>query len=325
MDIKQLRYFIAIAESGSLSGAAQRVSIAQPSLSQHVLALEDELGVKLLERSARGISLTQAGEILHAHALEITRALETAVAAVRESGSEPVGDVSFGLPSSISMVLSVPLAETVRVELPKVRLRAIEAMSGFIQTWLEDQSIDLGLLYDVSAVRHLTHTQLMTEALCFFSGADAWPFHSPPGSTVRLADLQQVEMVLPSRHHGLRKMIDKYTRSEGVTLTIGTEMDALSQIKTMVARGSGHTILAPAAASDFVERGDLVMAPIVEPRMVRPVYLVRNPSKPVTTASRELERITIDVIRDLVKRGVWQAEGLSEAPSKDAPGSQKTR
>jgi LysR family nitrogen assimilation transcriptional regulator len=213
MDIRQLRYFIAIAEEGSLSAAAQRLNVAQPSLSQHVLTLERDLGVTLLDRSPRGVTLTQSGEILLSHARELTLALERAVDSVRRSGAEPVGEVSFGLPSSVSMVLSVPLAETVRLELPQVRLRAIEAMSGFIQTWLEDQSIDLGILYDVGSVRHLTHRQLMTEELHFFSAPDAWPFRNRAGSAVRLRDMAPVELVLPSKHHGLRTMIDRFTRS----------------------------------------------------------------------------------------------------------------
>ena len=308
MDIRQLRYFIAIAEEGSLSAAAQRVNVAQPSLSQHVQSLERDLDVKLLDRSPRGVTLTQSGEVLLSHAREIVRALDVAVEQVRRSGSEPAGEVSFGLPSSVSMVLSVPLAETVRLELPKVRQRAIEAMSGFIQSWLEDQSIDLGVLYDVNAVRHLKYRRLMTEDLYFFAAPDAWPFATSPGTPVRLAEITPVELVLPSKRHGLRIMIDRFTRARRIELTVATEMDALSQIKTMVSRGSGYTILAPAAAIDFVDRGELVMAPIVEPRMTRPVYLVRNLAKPVTAASREVERITIEVIRDLVARGIWSAE-----------------
>jgi len=74
----------------------------------------------------------------------------------------------------------------------------------------------------------------------------------------------------------------------------------------LVARGSGHTILAPAAAIDFVERGDLIMAPIIEPKLIRPVYLVRNPAKSMSRANQELERITLEVIKDLVSRGIWQ-------------------
>lgn len=307
MDIKQLRYFISIAEEGSLSGAAQRVNVAQPSLSQHVLSLERELSVKLLERSSRGVSLTQSGEVLLSHAREIVESLDIAANAVRQSGAEPVGDVAVGLPSSISMVLTVPLAETVWLELPKVRLRSINAMSGFIQEWLEDQSIDIGFLYDISSVRHLRHTEIMTEELQFFSAPDAWPFKSRAGANVTLAQVASVDLVLPSGHHGLRKMIDRIARSQGADLRVSSEMDALNQIKTMVSRGSGYTILAPAAAHDFVQRGELIAANITEPKMVRPVYIVRNPAKPITVASREVERIAISVMRDLLARGIWQA------------------
>lgn len=146
MDIRQLRYFIAIAEEGSLSAAAQRLGVAQPALSQHVIALEGRLDVRLLERSSRGVTLTEPGAVLLAHARGVLAAVEATVEAVRQAGAEPQGEVAFGLPSSIASVLSVPLAETVRLELPKVRLRVIDAMSGFIQGWLEDQSIDLGML-----------------------------------------------------------------------------------------------------------------------------------------------------------------------------------
>jgi len=306
MDLRQLRYFVAIAEEGSLSAAAQRVNVAQPSLSQHIIGVEKDLGVTLFNRSPRGMTLTQSGEILLAHARDILGAMDTAVEAVKQSGSEPQGDVTFGLPSSIAMVLSVPLAETVRLELPKVKFRAIDAMSGFIKTWLEDQSIDVGMLYDLHSVRHMNHIELMTEELHFFSAPDAWPFSSRVGSPVKVSDIPKAELVLPSPHHGLRSMIDRFMKSQGVTLNVVTEMDGLGQIKTLVARGSGHTILAPAAAIDFVERGDLIMAPIIEPKLIRPVYLVRNPAKSMSRANQELERITLEVIKDLVSRGIWQ-------------------
>lgn len=306
MDLRQLRYFVAIAEEGSLSAAAQRVNVAQPSLSQHIIGVEKDLGVTLFNRSPRGMTLTQSGEILLAHARDILGAMDAAVEAVKQSGSEPQGDVTFGLPSSIAMVLSVPLAETVRLELPKVKFRAIDAMSGFIKTWLEDQSIDVGMLYDLHSVRHMNHIELMTEELHFFSAPDAWPFSSRVGSPVKVSDIPKAELVLPSPHHGLRSMIDRFMKSQGVTLNVVTEMDGLGQIKILVARGSGHTILAPAAAIDFVERGDLIMAPIIEPKLIRPVYLVRNPAKSMSRASQELERITLEVIKDLVSRGIWQ-------------------
>ena len=147
----------------------------------------------------------------------------------------------------------------------------------------------------------------MTEELQFFSAPDAWPFNSRTGSDVTLSQLAKLDLVLPSSHHGLRKLIDRACKSKGIELKISSEMDALNQIKTMVSRGSGHTILAPAAAHDFVQRGELIAATIKDPQIVRPVFIVRNPAKPISKASREVERIAITVMKDLLTRGIWQA------------------
>lgn len=312
MDIRQLRYFVAIAQEGSFSAAAKRVNVAQPSLSQHVMSLETDLNVKLFERTSRGVSLTEPGEILLSHATKIIESMGLAVSAVRKSGAEPIGDVTMGLPPTVSMVAAVPLAETVWLDLPKVRLRSIDAMSGFIQEWLEDQSIDIGFLYDVSSVKHMRYRKVLSEELHFFSAPDAWPFRSSPAAGVALSQVAEVDLVLPSSHHGLRKLIDRVFKSNAIKLKISSEMDALSQIKTMVSRGSGHTILAPAAAHDFVQRGELISSKIINPEIVRSVFIVRNPEKPLTTASREVEKIAITVMQDLLARGIWQSSECSE-------------
>lgn len=305
MDIKQLKYFIAIAEEGSLSAASSRLHVAQPSLSQHVIKVEEELGVRLIERSPRGIVLTESGQILLKHARDITASMEVCRQSVRQSGGIPQGPVTIGIPGSVSMVLSVPLAETVRVELPTVKLRAIEAMSGYIKSWLEDQSIDLGFLYEVDDLKHCSVQKLVSEDLHFFSAPDDWPLETQPGTPVELSRIQSLELILPSQHHGLRQTIDRFARQAGCVMNVVIEMDALTQIKELVVRGSGYTILTPAAAHDRVKRGELVQSLIVEPVIPRAVYLVRNQSRPMTQACRAVERITIAVVNDLIRRKIW--------------------
>ena len=307
MDIRQLRYFIAIAEEGSLSAASHRLRVAQPSLSQHVIKIEQELGVTLITRSPRGVALTPSGEILLHHAREICQSMSVCQEMVKKSGSVLEGLVAFGLPSSISMVLSVPLAETIRHVLPKVKFRAVEAMSGFIREWLLDETIDLGFLYDFDDARLFEAHELMQEDLYFFAAADNWPIARPVGEPVTLAEIAALELVLPSQHHGMRRTIEKYAGMRGLTLNVCVEMDALAQIKELVARGSGFTILASAAAHDRVELGDLVSSPIIEPTITRTIYLVRKLARPQTYVSREVERITLDVINELVGRGIWKA------------------
>lgn len=308
MDVRQLRYFTAIAEEGSLSGAAARLGIAQPSLSQHLRGLEERLGVALVTRSSRGVTLTEAGEVLLGHARHILSAVEQASEDVRRAGSQVSGRVTVGLPSSVSMVLSVPLAETLRLESPNIRFRAREAMSGHIRDWLEDGSIDLGILYGLDAIRHLQARQILVEQLHVFTAADSWRFDTPPGVPVSLAAVARQELVLPSTDHGLRAMIERCARSAGIRLNVWLEMDALAQIRELVARGSAATILAPAAARDRVESGELVSAPIRDPALRRPVYLVKNSAQRLTRAIVESEQIMLAVIDDLVTRELWPAE-----------------
>lgn len=306
MEIKQLSYFIAISECGSLASAADKIGISQPSLSVQVKNLEGRLGAELLIRSPRGVTLTDAGEILLRHAHSILKSVESAKHEVQQAATMPSGKVVFGFPSSVSMVLSVPLAETIRLEFPQIRLRAVDAMSGFIKDWLEEKSIDLAILYETSGLHAVESQILLREDLHFFAPADNWPLETAPGEPVRLSDLTDVDMVLPSKSHGLRMLIEKACRSSANTLNVVVEMDSLSQIKSLVARGSACTILAPAAAHDFEERGDLVSSLIIDPRIDRPAYLVRNPDKARTRASWEVEKCTIQVVTELVERGIWR-------------------
>lgn len=308
MDIRHLRYFIAISEEKSLSAASHRLGVAQPSLSQHVIKLEEELGVSLMQRSTRGIVLTEDGLLLVRHARQICQRLDNCLAEMRDAGNAVRGPVVLGLPPSVSMVLSVPLAETVRVELPEVRLQVTEAMSGFIRGWIADQTVDLGFLYDIDPADRFNVTHLLDEGLCFFAPPDDWPLATPPGAPMGLADLSGLELILPSPSHGLRKTIERHAGAAGIALNVVIEMDAMTQIKELVARGSGYTIFAPAAANDCVTRGELVKAPIAMPEILRPVYLCSNPEKPLTRATRAVEKLTLEVTADLVSRGIWEGE-----------------
>ena len=308
MEIKQLRYFLKIAEKGSLAAAAEALGIAQPSLSVQVKSLETRLGTELLVRSTRGVVLTRAGEILLDRSQEILAAVEATKQEVREAGSKPSGRVVFGLPSSASMVLSVPLSETVRLVCPEIHLRTVDAMSGFIKEWLDGQSIDMALLYETTGLKNAEVTTLLYEDLHFYSPPDLWPLSVPPGSDVPLAELSDIDFVMPSKSHGLRMLIDRACKDACVALRVVVEMDSLSQIKSLVARGSAYTILAPAAAHDFEARGELASSRIVAPVITRPVHLVRNPDRPRTRAATEVERITLEVVDDLVRRNIWRGQ-----------------
>ena len=296
-----------------MSEAARVLGVAQPSLSQQTRNLEEYIGNELLTRTARGVTPTEAGQLLYGHACRIAELLVQAEQEVRAVSSEPSGRVVFGLPASVSMALSIPLAETVRVEMPRVHFCATEAMSGHIKEWVKSGEIDLALLYDQDGIGDCASELILMEDLWFYAAPDDWPFETAPGEPVRLADVMQLDLVLPSRRHGLRTLIDRVAKSERLEPRVVTEMDSLQQIKALVARGSGHTILSPAAVHDLIEIGRLVGSQIVEPRMRRPVYFVHSAKTRVTAATRAIERYCRKVIEDLVRRGIWQAEFPTKA------------
>lgn len=317
MDIRQLTYFIAIAEAGSLSAAAHQLHIAQPSLSQHLSNMEKELGLKLVQRSARGSTLTAEGRVLLRHAYDICGGLNRCLSEMRALTTEVAGPVRFGMPPSVSMVMSVPLAETVRLELPDVRLRASEAMSGFIKTWIDDETVEIGFLYDLDGVGHLKATHVLDEKLYFFSAPDDWPLATPPGTPVPLRDLRHIDFILPGQPHGLRMIIERAAAEAGITLNVVTEMDAMTQIKELVARGSGYSIFTPSACHDFIAAGRLIRAPIIDPVISRPVYLVRNPALNQTKACAAIERVTLKVAAEMVARDIWEGDLVWSDPEAD--------
>ena len=308
MDSRQLRYFREIIESGSMSGAARTLGIAQPSLSQLVRNLEESLGVELLIRTARGISATEAGDRLYHHACRIEAILAAVRADVVGVGSEPSGRVVFGMPPSVSMALSIPMAETTRLEMPQVQLSVTEAMTGHLRDWVMKGEVDLALLYDVSNIGDCTASLLVQETLWFYAAPDDWPFETPPGQPVSLRQVAGTELVLPSDRHGLRIYLERAARARRLTLDVAIAIDSMPQIKALVARGSGYTILSPAAVSDMIASGALVGSPISDPPLRRNIYLVRSSTTPATLASRRTEETCRAVVADLVGRGIWQAD-----------------
>ncbi len=191
------------------------MGVAQPSLSQHVIRLEDELGVSLMVRSPRGIVLTDEGQLLVRHAREISRSLDACVTEMKEASGTVRGPVAFGLPPSVSMVMSVPLAEPSGSNCPRCGCRPSNPCRAIIKTWLEDGTVDLAFLYDLDRKEHFHARHILDERLCFFSAPDAWPLDTPPGQPVALADIVGLDLILPSPGHGLTRTITRHATARG--------------------------------------------------------------------------------------------------------------
>ncbi len=216
MDLRQLRYFVAIVEQGSFSRAAQVLNIAQPALSAHVRNMEADLGMQLLLRSAQGVMPTEAGTTLLRNARLVIEQVATAEAEVRGHAAEPRGEVHIGIPGTISQKLAVPLILAVRQRYPGIKLRIAEAMSGFVLDWLRAGHVDLAILYIPAVDRRLASECLCVEQLCLLGPAGSRS--GPHGSSIDFGNAIELPLILPGRAHGLREMLERLALSRNASL-----------------------------------------------------------------------------------------------------------
>ena len=188
-------------------------------------------------------------------------------------------------------------------------------MSGHVQQWLTDGLIDAGILYDVNEVRHLRVTPLLVEDLYLIAARDRWPHAVDADGVstvpVTLSECAQYDLILPHRSHGLRETVERFMEGRGVHINVVLEMDALTHMKALVERGTGYSMLAPAAVAEEVKKGKLTLVPIGDARIQRTVYLVRNPLRVVPQAALEIERLIIELVADLVHTGIWRSEPVN--------------
>lgn len=306
MDIRQLRYFVAIVESGSISRASLHLSIAQPALSLHVRNMEAELDMPLLFRTAQGVQPTEAGHILMRNARVIIERFEQTQMEIRDSTAEPMGEVRLGLPGTISQILGVPLVMAVREQYPKVRLRIAEAMSGYVLDWLRLGRVDLGLLFQAVEDRGLHSIGLMTETLVLLGPADGQADTLPAADhQVSFAAIATLPLILPSVGHGLRDLLAQKAAEQGLRLEPVVEIDAYAAIKTLVERGLGYSILPMHAVLKEIGEARL-RSWLFDPPVLRTIHLAYPTDRPLSNAVKAVEVLCRVTLRDLVKSGAWQ-------------------
>jgi LysR family nitrogen assimilation transcriptional regulator len=311
MNLKQLEYFVSVAELGSFSKAALALDIAQPALSRQVRALEVELRETLLLRNGRGVSLTEAGQRLFDHGVAILNQ----VAQVREDmgarREEPVGGITIGLPPSIGRQLTLPLIDSFKRQLPKARLAIVEGLSSHIAEWLATGRIDLGLVYNPEAAAHLSIQPLLREPLCLVSAARADQptakgtqrpsdaTASPPRGPVPLKSLARYPLVVPERQHVIRRLLESQATLAGLTLDIAWEVSSIAAIIDLVCAGYGHAVLNASAVVASGRADALVARPIVEPVLDSVLCLAVPAHRRATPLQRQAAALLAELVRRL--------------------------
>lgn len=290
MDLKQLEYFVAVAEHGGFSKAAVALNLAQPSLSRQVALLEAELSHRLLERNGRGVAVTEAGAALLMHARVMLDAAEQAKFQIKEMSTAPSGRVVVGLPHRVAMGLCGPLVMHFRQKLPDAMITVVEGLSLSLREGLISGRIDVGLLFDPAPTPLLKYEILLRERLFLVAPAS---YRLPP--LVSLQSLKDYPMVLPSSPNPIRNLVDAVLLPRKIHLHIVAEVGAVHPALTLVETAIACSILPESALAMSAHPQKLCFAPIGPPAMWNQLVLAMPASRPLNRLSQE----TIKLLREL--------------------------
>jgi LysR family nitrogen assimilation transcriptional regulator len=288
LDLRQLRYFVAVAERGGFAAAASTLNIAQSALSRHVKELERELGGALLERGARGVTVTESGKVLLARGRWLFGTIDDIKAEVRTENREPSGTVRLGAPSSLADIFYAPIAHLIVKRFPRVRLELSEGLTEGMCDRLLRGELDLAVVTTPQPNDHLDYETLVVEQV-FLIGP-------PRDPLLKRGKLTRKEF------EGLPAAIVPLSRNPfPPTVPFSLRVDSAVPMKRIVASGLGYGLLPFSGIHEEIEAGKLSAALLPWMRADRVLALPRG--RPVSRATREVFTGLMQVCQDLVDEG----------------------
>ena len=302
MDLRRLRYFVTILETGSFSQAAAKLHVVQSALSTQIQKLEASLGTRLFIRDAHGVHPTPAGMRLLPHARKILDQVAAAERDIKLHAGLTTGTVRIGIPSSISRMLTVPLLQAVEAALPAVTLHIVEALTAELETLLVQDKLEMALLMVAGDPSDSFVSEVLRNEPLYLVGHPETAKNWPP--TIAFAVLESFELVLPTERHRVRQVVSEEARQRGLHLRIKHELDSIPRTVQLIAGGSGASVM---IVSSFVEewRAGLVAArPLVALNTPATLHLAtaRGATHP---AVAELRRLIVSTAAKLAADGVW--------------------
>lgn len=305
MEMRQLRYFLAVAEAQNFTRAAEAVHVSQPSLSVQIAALEDELGAPLFDRLGRRVALTQAGQVLREHAQRVLREIEQGTQAIQELTGAERGRLLVGTLSTVNAYLIPPLVSRFRQRFPSVQLQIQARPSSDIVADLLANRVDLGLcLLPVDSERVVTN-RLFDETLCLVAPAGFRRL----GHRVKMRELAGLPLILMPADYCLRKMVEAECADAGVRPQVSIEMTSPEGILEAVKQGAGLTILPELFVRHRLAGGVLRSIRLCDPVPKHPVGLAYLANRHLGLAAQEFIRLCRSTLADLNVEETAKAAG----------------
>ncbi|MFJ8440379.1 transcriptional regulator CynR [Kitasatospora griseola] len=299
VELRHLRYLLAVAEQGNFTRAAEELHLSQPTLSQQIKQLEKTVGVQLLDRTGRSVQLTDAGVVYTEHARRALRDLAAAERAVHDVQDLTRGHLRLGVTPTFTAYLIGPLTAELHTRHPGVGLTLTETTQDRIETALLADDLDLGIAFAGTHLPGLSGTALFTETLSLVTGAER--ARTMPGP-LSVAALQREQLALLTGDFATRSHIDEYFAQHLTTPRISVEANSIQALTEIVRRTDLATVLPDAITDDHPH---LAPVPLDPPLPTRTVTLLHREGAYRSAASRAFTRLAHDLVR---ARGYAPAE-----------------
>lgn len=315
MEIRQLKYFVAVVDAGSLSRAAREVHVAQSALSKQMAALEADLGVQLFQRSNSGISINESGRLFYEHAQGLLKHLRAARAAISSEPGALTGSIVVALPQSVASIVALPLIQAVARRHPKVELQLNEELTGNLVEQLVRGRVDIALFSPFGLPPQVRFSPLLEEDFYLIHRADD-PQAPPPGA-VTLAQAVARPLVFPSRahSHSTRACVDQaLERLQLPPATVAMEVNSVHILKSAVEAGVGPSIMPLNLALREVAEGRLVAHAISPREVFRTLGICVCAALPESNLRSTIADLIAQLVRDMCRSGEWPATRLLPEP-----------
>ena len=306
MEIRQIKYVVAVIDCGSLSRAARQVHVAQSALSKQMSALEDELGVQLFHRSHNGVTPSEAGKVFYEYALGMLKHLVDARAAVSSSPELVSGSIIVALPQSVATLLAMPLLRAVAARYPQVSFHLNEELTGNVMDQLTRGRVDLALFSSLDLPPQVLFSALIEEDFYLIHRANAPD--APAAGEVSLAQALARPLVFPSQAHGhcTRTLVERAVKERGLAAgDIAMEVNSVHILKSAVEAGIGHTIMPLNLAMREIEDGRLVAHRIAADGFSRTLGICSCASMPASPLKTLISELIREVVRNMCECGDW--------------------
>ncbi|MFA7679807.1 MAG: LysR family transcriptional regulator [Pigmentiphaga sp.] len=290
MDLRQLRYFIAIVEHGSLSEAARQLHVVQPALSQRLADLEKSLNVQLLIRNRNGVTLTPAGAALYEHAPRLFKQISSIESLVQEKAGQLTGEVTIGVLRSMSALIGKRLFLTMKARLPHVRLNIRVGYTSELEKMLHEGKLDLAM--------QVTPYKTKDPAIVYFEHLFAVGTQTLLGAgnqPLRLTDLSSYPIIIASRqaaHMVLRAAAER----QDIELNIIADIEDSQVLLDICETGTAITFLSGVAAQNSAQARGLSIRRLDDPNLSRQVKIAVNTQIPMTQAILETRAILEEIL-----------------------------